>query len=184
MNFLEEISHIYTNVTKEELKTLHSLVQSNKNDLCVEIGSYFGASSYAIASALKDNSRLYCIDIWKSNTAMRPDPKDGSSLLDSFKKNTKKHEDKIITIVDYSYNAYKIFKNNNSKIDFLFIDGDHSYEGVKKDFDLYLPLMNKGGIIAFHDWGWGSVKKMIMKNVLDKTIEHKSLPNMWWAKVK
>lgn len=37
------------------------------------------------------------------------------------------------------------------KVDFLFIDGDHTYEGVKKDFELYSPLVKKGGIIAFHD---------------------------------
>lgn len=37
------------------------------------------------------------------------------------------------------------------KVDFLFIDGDHSYEGVKKDYDLYSPFVQKGGIIAFHD---------------------------------
>jgi predicted O-methyltransferase YrrM len=36
-------------------------------------------------------------------------------------------------------------------IDFLFIDGDHTYEGVKKDFEMYSPLVNPGGIIAFHD---------------------------------
>jgi predicted O-methyltransferase YrrM len=36
-------------------------------------------------------------------------------------------------------------------IDFLFIDGDHSYQGVKKDFELYAPLVRPGGIIAFHD---------------------------------
>lgn len=34
-------------------------------------------------------------------------------------------------------------------IDFLFIDGDHSYEGVKKDFELYSPLVD--GLIVFHD---------------------------------
>ena len=39
----------------------------------------------------------------------------------------------------------------NRQIDFLFIDGDHSYEGVKKDFETYSPLVRKGGIIAFHD---------------------------------
>jgi predicted O-methyltransferase YrrM len=38
-----------------------------------------------------------------------------------------------------------------SPIDFLFIDGDHTYEGVKRDFELYSPLVKKGGIIAFHD---------------------------------
>jgi len=39
----------------------------------------------------------------------------------------------------------------DNKVDFLFIDGDHSYEGVKKDFEMYSPLVKKGGIIAFHD---------------------------------
>jgi hypothetical protein len=34
---------------------------------------------------------------------------------------------------------------------FLFIDGDHTYEGVKKDFEMYSPLIRKGGFIAFHD---------------------------------
>lgn len=37
------------------------------------------------------------------------------------------------------------------KIDFLFIDGDHSYEGVKKDFQVYGKFVKHGGIIAFHD---------------------------------
>ncbi len=37
------------------------------------------------------------------------------------------------------------------KLDFLFIDGDHTYEGVKKDFEMYSPLVRKGGIVAFHD---------------------------------
>ncbi len=37
------------------------------------------------------------------------------------------------------------------KVDFLFIDGDHTYEGVKKDFEMYSPLVRRGGIIAFHD---------------------------------
>ena len=36
-------------------------------------------------------------------------------------------------------------------IDFLFIDGDHSYDGVKSDFEMYSPLVNEGGIIVFHD---------------------------------
>ena len=36
-------------------------------------------------------------------------------------------------------------------IDLLFIDGDHSYNGVKKDFEMYSPLVAKDGTIAFHD---------------------------------
>jgi cephalosporin hydroxylase len=36
-------------------------------------------------------------------------------------------------------------------IDFLFIDGDHTYEGVKDDFERYSPFVSDGGLIAFHD---------------------------------
>src|SRR5205085_12501196 len=35
--------------------------------------------------------------------------------------------------------------------DFLFIDGDHSYDGVRRDFELYRDLVRPGGLIAFHD---------------------------------
>ena len=40
---------------------------------------------------------------------------------------------------------------DNHPIDFAFIDGDHTYEGVKADFRNYGPLVRPGGIIAFHD---------------------------------
>jgi predicted O-methyltransferase YrrM len=37
------------------------------------------------------------------------------------------------------------------KIDFLMIDGDHTYDGVKRDFEMYAPLVGEGKLIAFHD---------------------------------
>jgi predicted O-methyltransferase YrrM len=40
---------------------------------------------------------------------------------------------------------------NGNKLDFLFIDGDHAYKGIKMDFQMYVPLVRKGGLIAFHD---------------------------------
>jgi predicted O-methyltransferase YrrM len=36
-------------------------------------------------------------------------------------------------------------------VDMLFIDGDHTYDGVKADYDLYSPLVRPGGLIGFHD---------------------------------
>jgi len=39
----------------------------------------------------------------------------------------------------------------STPIDFLMIDGDHSYEGVRSDFEMYGPLVRPGGLIAFHD---------------------------------
>jgi len=37
------------------------------------------------------------------------------------------------------------------ELDFLFIDADHTYEGVKRDFEMYSPLVRRGGVVAFHD---------------------------------
>jgi len=49
---------------------------------------------------------------------------------------------------DFSFN---VVKNWNFPFDFIFIDGDHTYEAVKKDFEDWYPLTKPGGFIAFHD---------------------------------
>ena len=46
---------------------------------------------------------------------------------------------------------YDFFVKQDIKIDLLHIDADHTFEGVKKDFDLYSKIMSKGGIITIHD---------------------------------
>lgn len=47
-----------------------------------------------------------------------------------------------------SFNKVKEFCN---QFDFIFIDGDHTYDGVKRDFNLYKQLLSPRGFIAFHD---------------------------------
>lgn len=55
-------------------------------------------------------------------------------------------------IKETSENAfYNFFIRQDLKIDLLFIDGDHSYEGVKKDFELYSTILSDNGIIIIHD---------------------------------
>lgn len=39
----------------------------------------------------------------------------------------------------------------DQKLDFMFIDGDHTYEGANRDFEYYKPLVREGGIVGFHD---------------------------------
>jgi hypothetical protein len=51
-------------------------------------------------------------------------------------------------IKDFSYNAVK---NWQKPFDFIFIDGDHTYEAVRQDFEQWLPLLQTGGFMAFHD---------------------------------
>ena len=57
---------------------------------------------------------------------------------------------------------YDFFVKQDIKIDLLHIDADHTFEGVKKDFELYSQIMNKNGIITIHDTD---------KNYVDNFIE-------------
>lgn len=66
-------------------------------------------------------------------------------------------KDVIIEIEGDSHNqvtiqgVHDVISSNGGEIDFLFIDGDHTYQGVKADFEAYSSLVKKGGWIAFHD---------------------------------
>lgn len=51
----------------------------------------------------------------------------------------------------HSADALRFLQNLGVAFDFAFIDGDHSYEGVKADTILALPFIKKGGVVAFHD---------------------------------
>lgn len=51
----------------------------------------------------------------------------------------------------YNSDSRKFLDQCTRKYDVIFIDGDHSYEGVKRDFDGSINLINPGGLMVFHD---------------------------------
>lgn len=117
---------------------LYDLVRLFRPEVAVEIGTAKGNSAIAIGQALKENGfgKLYTID-----------PIELELVKIAIRKSGLKKQ--IEYVVDFSTNF--IPKKNFQKIDFVFIDGDHGYENVKKDFDLVKNLVPKGGVIAFHD---------------------------------
>jgi hypothetical protein len=46
---------------------------------------------------------------------------------------------------------------NGERVDILFIDGDHSYEGVKQDFEMYRDVVQDNGLVIFHDIGGNEI---------------------------
>ena len=62
-------------------------------------------------------------------------------------------------IVDNSINASKQFEKES--IDFVFIDGDHSYESVKNDIKYWEPKVKENGLIIGHDYNWGNVARAV-----------------------
>ncbi|MBN2964459.1 class I SAM-dependent methyltransferase [Sulfurospirillum sp. T05] len=177
----------FTRMTQEELDKLNILAGSlPSSSNIVEIGSYYGASSLAIAKgiSLKENAILFCIDTWK-NTSMSESDKD---IYEEFLVNIDTHKHLIRPIRGYSHNVHNQIKHlAKSGIDMLFIDGDHSYEGVKRDWDLYSPMLKSGSVVIFHDVGWAEgVKKVIRENVKPVVFKESNfeLPNMYWAWIK
>ena len=55
----------------------------------------------------------------------------------------------VLNLTEYAFRDY--FQPNNLNIDYLHIDADHHYEGVKLDWDLYSTLVPKEGVITLHD---------------------------------
>lgn len=77
----------------------------------------------------------------------------------------------------YSTDPAAIAAATDLSIDLLIIDGDHSYEGVKFDFDNYFPLLQPGGYVIFDDYNaeeWPGVQQFIDQD-LSKTIEFEYL---------
>ena len=131
---------------------LYALTRSYKPEVCVEIGSAQGKSACYIGVALKKNGmgRLYAIDPHTST-----DWNDVNSV-DSYEiiiRNLRKAgvSDQVEIVRQFSTDVAKTW---NRPIDILFIDGDHSYEGVKHDWDAFSPHVSPFGIVVFHDTIW------------------------------
>lgn len=60
-------------------------------------------------------------------------------------------QDLVLLRGNSHHDAMRERVSSHAPFDFAFIDGDHTYEGVKADFSDYLPFVRQGGLIAFHD---------------------------------
>jgi MMP 1-O-methyltransferase len=122
----------------------------------VEIGSWQGKSTYCIAKGLKSGT-VNAIDPFNAaggadegSEKIYLDKKQNKDLMQGFIDNMTSRNvmDKIVVKRGYSFD----FANEFPRIDFLFIDGDHSIEGCQRDFEMFSPKLVSGGYIAFHDF--------------------------------
>lgn len=115
----------------------------------LEIGSYFGGNFYVMCKLSNVDGIKITIDC---PTFQDLETQRHLSVAYSYMKRFGENVHVINTdshLMETKMKVLNVVKNQ--KLDFIFIDGDHSYEGVKKDFEMYSPLLKKGGYIAFHD---------------------------------
>ena len=81
-------------------------------------------------------------------------------VYDTFKKNMRPLNN-YIDLKMSSIEAANMFKDNS--VDFLFLDGDHRYNEVKKDIIAWLPKIKIGGIFSGHDFHYPSVNRAVLE---------------------
>ena len=146
-------------IQKEEGKVLFDIACTlPEGSLIVEVGSFEGKSSSVLASvADAKNLRLICVDplvdFKNDGVPVTSETREIfiKSIVNVFK-NVKWIDKPTITAVD----------DVNEPIDFIFIDGDHTYNGVMIDCKLWLPKLKSGHLVTLHDYNnihfWGVEK--------------------------
>jgi hypothetical protein len=139
----------YSSKSREEIIP-HLLTYNNLKGIGVEIGTFKGQFSKHIL----DNwsGTLYMVDPWRelddyidsSNHKNHPD-----AYFETMK-SIKGHEDRAFMIRALSNQAVSLFEDDS--LDFIYIDGNHTYESVREDMELWYPKLKKGGLFAGHDY--------------------------------
>ena len=139
---------------------VYSFIQFIRAKTCVCIGSGGGFIPRIMTQARKDmwemgvfggNPDVSWGDIGCTYVVDANNGIGGKSDIGDEKSFFRKHFHPRVILETSERAFYDFFIRQGIRIDYLHIDGDHSYEGVKKDFELYSTIMNPNGIISIHD---------------------------------
>lgn len=136
-----------TQVSYEILELL-KIIDKTKPKTILEIGTANGGTLFLLSRIASEDAKIISVDLPSKDGGY---PRWKTLLYKAFKK--PKQEMHLVRGNSHSNKTFEEVMKvvNGNKVDFLFIDGDHSYEGVKKDFELYKELVRDDGFIAFHD---------------------------------
>lgn len=148
--------------TCDEIALLSAAFLSVTPLVVIEIGTQLGGSlffwvklSQLYRSQLRPNIRVQLISVDLPGGIHGSAPKDEKSAMELWHGwiNPDIQDLHILRASSHAPATLTAIRNilSDRMVDFLFIDGDHTYAGVSKDYNQYSPLVRPGGIIAFHD---------------------------------
>ena len=145
-----------------------------KNMIVAEVGVDYGINAKNMLKLLPIK-KIYLIDPYE----LKLDNVPGDIRFKKAKKFLSKYKRKIVFIRKNSFEAVKDIPNN---LDFIYLDGSHTYEDVKKDIELYYPKVRKGGILGGHDF-WVSqigICKAVLEFVEYNKLRLNGELTDWW----
>lgn len=130
-------------------------VEARPLQTVVEIGTAQGGTLWALCQLAADDALIISIDL-PGGDKDEKSAKDKYGFRDTDKMASYKKEGQRLEFLqmDSHETATRATLERlllGRGIDLLFVDGDHSYEGVRRDYELYHPLVAPEGLIAFHD---------------------------------
>lgn len=126
------------------------LVDQFKPKILVELGTHSGNSYFSFCQSVatnKTNTKCYAVDTWQGDQhAGSYSEEIYEKVFQHNEKNYKAFSNLMRMTFDEAVNQFE-----DGSINLLHIDGLHTYEAVKHDFETWLPKMADGGIVIFHD---------------------------------
>ncbi len=134
-----------------EIRELYRRVRELQPARVLEIGTCHGGTLYLWCKAALPNATIGSIDLPLGHYGGGY-PVERAPFYQEFKQPGQSlHLMREDSHADQTRDKVLGVFGGEQPLDFLFIDGDHTYEGVKRDFNLYSPLVRPGGLIALHD---------------------------------
>lgn len=150
-----QLNHGVASLQIDEAALLFRLARDLDSGPVVEIGRFKGGSTIVLAAALPAGVELWSYDF---HVALRPDMP-GRELDEELRAALARFglESKVRLLVADSRTA----EPPPGELELLFVDGDHSYEGARADFDRWSAFVRPGGHVLLHDavdtGGYGNV---------------------------
>jgi predicted O-methyltransferase YrrM len=137
---------------RSEISSFLDLIASEPPATVLEIGTARGGTLFLLAQAARENALLVSIDAPDAaGFGARPEYAARARLYRSLGGRTQR----VVFLAADSHLPDTLERVRDvldgRRVDVLFVDGDHTLEGVASDFRMYAPLVRSGGLVAFHD---------------------------------
>ena len=138
---------------EEQGPLLESLVYLNQAQVIVEVGVAEAKSTDWLCRGAKlRGGKVYGYDLWDTHGLNNQFQHWSSKEKCEAYLQSKGHTNFELTKINSRTPEFaELIKTKHPSIDLAYIDGCHSYDGIKNDFDVIYPLLSECGVIVFHD---------------------------------